>query len=332
MQNKNNILAPGVIDELIAPCQPLSPDSSRDEVISRFSRLRENAALPVVANGKLVGSLHWTALHSTPGPQAEWSVGKAMQPQCPVILSGTRLIEASRLISERKLSLEAGYLAVVSRDGAWLGMVRTNDLLHWASRFWPGYQRYNHPLSQLPGSVPVHETIDRLLRRDKLFVVVHCDINHFKCFNDTYGYARGDEVILFVASLLQSHIDREADMIGHIRGDDFVIVFQSPDWFDRCEAIERDCALRAPTFYTAMHRAENGITAIDRQGRKRFSPFFSLSLGVIQVEPGKFRSHHEIIAAAAEVKQRAKSTLGGAIYIDERSYSNPDASGPALRN
>jgi len=110
------------------------------------------------------------------------------------------------------------------------------------------------------------------------------------------------------------------------------MVFQSPDWFDRCEAIERECARRAPGFYAPRHRAENGITTVDRLGRKRFSPFFSLSLGVIQVEPGKFRNHHEVIAAAEEVKQRAKSTLGGAIYIDERSYPNPGASGPVLRN
>ena len=323
---------PAVIDDLLHDCEPLAPDTTATGAIAGFRHQPATVALPVVSGDRLVGNLHSNSLHSPEVHSTGWRVQDAMSTECPVIVSGAQLVEVCRMIRNRQLSLDHGYLAVVTKHGRYKGMVRAVDLMRQISRFRIDYERYNNPLSQLPGPVPIDETIDRLLQARKLFVVVHCDINDFKGFNDAYGYARGDDVILFIAALLQSHVDPELDFVGHTRDDDFVIVFQSPDWFERCEAMERECTRRAPEFYSDAHRANHGIDAVDRMGRRTFHPFFSLSLGAVQVEPGKFSSHHEVTAAAIEVKQRAKRTAGGAIYIDERSYSQPDTQHPMLRH
>jgi len=53
------------------------------------------------------------------------------------------------------------------------------------------------------------------------------DLSHFKAFNDRYGYARGNEVILAAAKIVTEAVKaqgNEASFVGHIGGDDFVVV------------------------------------------------------------------------------------------------------------
>ena len=325
------------IDNLICDCQPLSPEDTVTTIAQRFLIYKGMSALPVVSHNLLIGNVHSAAvvmsqITSTKLSTSAITAKDLMAHHSSVVESGSSLLEVCRLVREGVLMPDDGYVVVNCADGSFKGLVTTRDLLFHFSQLRLNYARYNNPLSRLPGSVPIDETIDHLLGASKMFVVVHCDINDFKGFNDTYGYSRGDDVILFVADLLQRHTDSELDFIGHTGGADFVIVFQSPDWFDHCEAIERECAQRAPDFYAEEHQSAGGINGFDRMGQRVFSPFFTLSFGAVQVEPGKFLSHHEVTSAAMEVKQRAKSTYGGAIYIDERSYSCPQTNRPFLRN
>lgn len=126
--------------------------------------------------------------------------------------------------------------------------------------------RHANPLTLLPGNVPVYECIDHLLRRQTQFAVTCCDIDHFKLFNDVYGYGRGDKVIKRLAELATLNCDRERDLVGHIGGDDFVLVLGSDDWRGRCERPLTALNAAAAEFYSDEERAACGVWNEDRHG------------------------------------------------------------------
>jgi diguanylate cyclase (GGDEF)-like protein len=132
--------------------------------------------------------------------------------------------------------------------------------------------RYANPLTQLPGNVPINEHIDRLLESGTRFWVCYFDLDHFKPFNDVYGYRRGDDVIQLTGNILTSNCDPDRDFVGHIGGDDFMVLFQSETGSSAARRCWRNSAARcwistAPT--TGSAAATSAKTA---RARKCFTP------------------------------------------------------------
>jgi diguanylate cyclase (GGDEF)-like protein len=178
--------------------------------------------------------------------------------------------------------------------------------------------RYANPLTQLPGNVPINEEIDKLVSNGREFFVCYCDIDYFKPFNDVYGYRRGDDVIQLAGNILAHHAEPGADFLGHIGGDDFIVLFQSLDWEDRCHRILKEFSEVVLNFYTNEDRIQGGYMSEDRRGNKIFHSLVTLSLGVVRVDPGRSYSCYQISAAAAEAKKQAKTIPGNSLFIERR--------------
>ena len=110
----------------------------------------------------------------------------------------------------------------------------------------------------------------------------------------------------------------DQDFIGHIGGDDFIVLFQSQDWESRCRAILGAFAEEIQEYFSIEDRERGGYLTEDRQGKKVFHPLTSLSLGVVKVEPGQYYSHHQISTAAAEAKRQSKKIHGNSLFVDRR--------------
>ena len=80
----------------------------------------------------------------------------------------------------------------------------------------------------------IDEWIRVLLHTDADFHVAYFDLNYFKPYNDKYDYSRGDQLIIWLGELLIQHTNKYSDRVGHIGGDDFVVIFQSDDWKLKC--------------------------------------------------------------------------------------------------
>jgi len=114
-------------------------------------------------------------------------------------------------------------------------------------------------------------------------------------------------------------VDPEQDFIGHVGGDDFIVLFQSEDWEARCTAILaafRDCV---QVHLSEEHRNSGGYMSEDRRGNQVFHPLLSLSLGVVKVEAGQFHSHHQIATAAADAKKQSKKIAGNSLFVERRA-------------
>lgn len=197
---------------------------------------------------------------------------------------------------------------VVTRNGRFAGIGTGESLVRRVSEIRIEAARYANPLTFLPGNIPITQHLERLLATSSPFVACYADLNHFKPFNDQYGYFRGDAMIKRLADVLRQHVDARFDFLGHVGGDDFIVVFQSEDWRERCRAIVTDFNASARALFDADDLARNGIEAEDRQGRISFFPITTLAIGAVIVPPGAAGSAERIASAAAQAKRRAKGS------------------------
>jgi PleD family two-component response regulator len=177
------------------------------------------------------------------------------------------------------------------------------------------------PLTRLPGNIAIEHEIRRRFERREAWAVIYADLDNFKAFNDRYGFVRGDDGIRLVASSMSDAIERignETDFLGHIGGDDFIIV-TSPVRAEQlaravADAFDRD----VPALYDPVDRAKGYISGKDRRGNQTRFPMMSLSLAVV-TESARIASYQSIGEVAAELKSFAKSKAGSFVAMDKRS-------------
>ena len=186
-----------------------------------------------------------------------------------------------------------------------------------AVRRWSGMRAVN-PLSGLPGNPTITEEIDGRLARGEDFALLYVDIDRFKEFNDHYGFTRGDRVISMLAEALVEVASADQRFVGHIGGDDFVLLAHANEAEALAEGITRrfDDAIRV--LYDPEDRARGWIEAHDRRGRLRQIPFATVSIGIVNVPPGRFDGATAAARAAAEVKEVAKRQAGSGWAVDRR--------------
>ncbi|MCZ8074545.1 MAG: phosphodiesterase [Paucibacter sp.] len=224
----------------------------------------------------------------------------------PLIVNADTGIEAltTVLTSADQRYLREGFIIV--REGRYLGLGTGEQLVRSVTEARIEAARHANPLTFLPGNIPISQHIGRLLTSGREFVAAYADLNHFKPFNDEYGYWRGDEMIRLVARVASNHCDSQRDFLGHVGGDDFVMLFQSADWEQRCEQIVQGFNELARNLFDAAALQAGGIMAEDRHGDMRFHPCTTLSIGAVRVSPGSLHRAEEVASAAATAKRHAK--------------------------
>ncbi|MDT8998397.1 phosphodiesterase [Paucibacter sp. APW11] len=224
----------------------------------------------------------------------------------PLIVDADTGIEALTrvLTSADQRYLREGF--IISRQGRYLGLGTGEQLVRSVTEARIEAARHANPLTFLPGNIPLSQHIGRLLSSGREFVAAYADLNQFKPFNDQYGYWRGDEMIRLVARVIGAHCDSQRDFVGHVGGDDFVMLFQSDDWEQRCEQIVGRFNELARNLFDAEALEAGGIMAEDREGNLRFHPCTTLSIGAVRVAPGRLHRAEDVASAAAAAKRQAK--------------------------
>jgi diguanylate cyclase (GGDEF)-like protein len=180
---------------------------------------------------------------------------------------------------------------------------------------------YN-PLTGLPGNVLLTEEIKHRIRRDDRFALLYVDLNNFKAFNDTYGFARGDRMIKLLASILTEIIEEDGEaytFIGHIGGDDFAMLTALDRFDDICQRVIAKFDLQAKTLYDAVDLQRGYLQGVDRHGIQRYFPIISLSIGVVTNQQTQFSDYETAGRIAAEMKHFAKQHPGSFYAVDVRS-------------
>ncbi len=180
-----------------------------------------------------------------------------------------------------------------------------------------------NPLTQLPGNNVIREKLKRKLSEPADFAVAYTDLDNFKAFNDKYGFALGDEVIVFTANILEQIVRNNGigtEFVGHIGGDDFVLVAETDIMLTVVKQVVADFDSGIPAFYNEEDRSRGCIESADRQGMIRRFPLVSISVAVLNIQPGRFENIGEIVEIITGLKKYAKSKEGSCYVYDKREY------------
>ncbi|MCX5895236.1 MAG: diguanylate cyclase [Proteobacteria bacterium] len=166
------------------------------------------------------------------------------------------------------------------------------------------------PLTRLPGNIAIEQHIERRLSEGKRFSLCHVDLDNFKPFADKYGYAWASEVIKEVANILAEAVKssgEDGDFIGHIGGDDFIIITHPERSENICQQVIDEFDRRVLQFYEEKDKQEGFIIGKDRRGNKQQFPLLTISIGIVTDDGSRYSSPVDMARTAAEVKEFAKT-------------------------
>ncbi len=182
------------------------------------------------------------------------------------------------------------------------------------------YDIQANPLTRLPGNISIENKINERIDSERNFSILYLDLDNFKVFNDTYGYRRGDEIIKLTTRIIVKVVETSGnsdDFIGHIGGDDF-IVLTTPEKVDAiCKQIIAEFDSTVPSMYDEEDKKRGFLLCQDRRGQNQRFPIMSISIACITNEKKRFSHTGEISKAAAEGKKYVKA-IAGSTYVKDR--------------
>ncbi len=178
------------------------------------------------------------------------------------------------------------------------------------------------PLTKLPGNTSIVNRIQDMMDRKEDFALIYSDLDHFKSFNDKYGFSRGDEVLLMAARVIvngvRSRITDGSAFIGHVGGDDFVCIVP-PDMAEPvCQTIIASFDSIVPSFYDIEDQERRSIVSTDRQGKLQTFPLMAISLAVVFNIGGKLRHFGQASQISMNLKKKAKKNPASCYVLDQR--------------
>jgi GGDEF domain-containing protein len=315
----------GMASEKMLVAAPAVPrHATNNDVLELFNTLPDLHAVAVVEDGEPIGLINRRSFmdrYALPYHREVFGKRPCMQfaNASPVAIEKSMSVEqmAKLLASDDQRYLADGF--VITDNGKYAGLGTGENLVRAVTEVRIEAARYANPLTFLPGNIPISSHLSRLLGNGAGFCACYVDLNHFKPFNDQYGYWQGDEVLKFAAAVLADACDPTRDFLGHVGGDDFLILFQSDNWRERAMRAIDGFNEVAQRFYAPDDQLAGGIHGEDRRGNPTFFDFVTMAIGCVRVEPSTaaaLYSSEQIASVAALAKRRAKTAASGFVLID----------------
>ena len=178
-----------------------------------------------------------------------------------------------------------------------------------------------HPSTRLPGTGEIEREMRTRIDESKTFAVCYADLDHFKEYNDRYSYRDGDRVIFLVSRILSDVVKGmcpKRGFVGHIGGDDFIMVLSLEDIQSVCSEIVSVFDTLIPYQYNQQDREAGYFFGRDRRGQLYRVPIMTLSIGIVTNELRLFGHPARASELATEMKSYAKTLPGSVFVVDRR--------------
>jgi diguanylate cyclase (GGDEF)-like protein len=180
------------------------------------------------------------------------------------------------------------------------------------------------PLTGLPGNARIQQELRQRIDATEPFALLYADLDHFKAYNDHYGFLRGDEALRAVGRIVQDaalETGGSSVFVGHLGGDDFVLVSPIDLAEPLCARIIERLDREIPLLYDQDDRGRGHIEVQNRQGRIEQFPPLSISIGVATSTRRRFSHPGEVVTLATELKEYVKRSPGSGFAFDRRGAS-----------
>lgn len=227
---------------------------------------------------------------------------------------------------------------VVMRGSKYHGMAAVKDLLRYAVEYERDYARELNPLTQLPGNKVINRVLNDILIYSTQAALFYFDLDHFKAYNDIYGFEKGDQLIGMVSRIIQQVIkghDAINTFVGHIGGDDFVAVVENTEvhlLHRFCREILEAFDSEIRNFFIETHLRQGWMDAEDRLGNPVRYGLTSLSIGVLYGELTRIPDVGILAEHMALIKKSVKRVPGNAyqlMTVETLEVGDLNAGGPA---
>jgi len=314
-----------VIGDIIEHVPTVNPETTTEQVEDRFAAssvrgvvvLQGNKPVGLVMKNRLyfhLGSYYGVSLyHKRPV--------ELVMDTSPLIVNAELPLEAVSKIAMSREESNLYDLIIVVQEGQYVGVVSIMNLLNNITQLQVLCAHNSNPLTGLPGNLMIEEQLRRLLATAADFAVLYIDLNNFKAYNDKYGFERGDQVLLMTSETLSRSLASEGqgdDFLGHIGGDDFLII-TSPDRAERvAAAIIKLFDQEIRSAFSAEDLKRGCIQVKNRRGIMEKFPVTSISVAGVTNKYRDFKNYWEIPEVAAELKKAAKQQSGSCFVFDRR--------------
>jgi len=179
------------------------------------------------------------------------------------------------------------------------------------------------PLTSLPNRTLFTDRLAQALQRQRRssgkVSILFVDIDDFKAINDTLGHRAGDQLMIDIASRLNSSL-RASDTAARLGGDEFGVLIEGASQADACEVAERVLKAFNPPFHIDDHSfdvtASIGIATSLRTTDTGGELLRRADLAMYAAKMSDRSGTYEVFQARTEDALRAAQDSTSAIDVD----------------
>ncbi|WP_313890911.1 GGDEF domain-containing protein [Psychrobacillus sp.] len=307
-----NRLTDTSIEQIATPLRTLA----KDMPISKVSALMEsNDLLPgfcITDGKKLIGVITRNNLHlKFSGPYGYSLYNKkpvsAIMSRNYLKVDSSTPIDVVAKIAMKRDPIHLYDFITITKDDHYFGVVTVKDLLEKSMQLEIDYAKHLNPLSELPGNIMIEQQLQKCIDSSADFTVLYFDIDNFKPYNDVYGFEKGDKVIMKLATILEDNLPDDG-FVGHIGGDDFIMIVDASKSRDCCEKIIFAFTSIVEHFYHAHDFLKGSIVSKNRHGIEEH--FSLLTVSIAGVTNKNNQSIFELSEKASHLKKQCKQFQG----------------------
>ena len=178
-----------------------------------------------------------------------------------------------------------------------------------------------NPLTRLPGNLAIDRELEQRIKQKRPFAHLYIDLDNFKAYSDHYGYKVGSDAINMVGKLLREVVeghDSKDDLVGHIGGDDYVVLTNPDRAEELAKAIISNFDSHVPELYQDDDLRAGFVVGTDRHGIKRSFPLLTISIAITLSENMEHPFLLSISQNSARMKEHLKKLKNSNYLIDRR--------------
>lgn len=197
---------------------------------------------------------------------------------------------------------------VVKKHDKYLGTVTVRDLLKKTTEIEVAAAKHQNPLSGLPGNLIIEQKLQQCVSGNRKYSVAYLDIDNFKAYNDVYGFENGDLILKLLTGIIVSNV-RKDEFVGHIGGDDFVIIINDHVEAESFRRIVSEFEREVLKFYNRDDVEKGYITTANRRNKIEKFPLITLTLVSVNNKDHAYKDMFELTETLAGLKKLKKSQL-----------------------
>lgn len=308
------------IGTITKPCQTFSPEVKGEFVYEYFKKNlcvaeicivdREGHFIGCVTKARAIekfGGLYGYSLN------ARKSISDLIVEESLVVDSELSIEAVTRIAMNRSPN-QLYDAIVVTKEDRFLGIVTLRELVLTFISIELKKAEDENPLTRLPGNSEINQRINRAIKKKEPFSIMYFDMDNFKSYNDAYGFGNGDKMICQMAKSIQSQISKK-EFLGHIGGDDFVVVVPHWDVKKIHEKIVKDFHENIKPLYNEKDWNRGYIKAKGRDGVERKFGIVTISTSVISNQKEDIKNDEEISLQIAKLKKESKHIEGNSFLM-----------------